>query len=97
MTSMYLSSDAKLWWSTRVGGDKESSKPQITTWEILKKKIKEQVLPSNSSWMAQESLKHLKQMGVVREYVKEFNSLMLEIKNTSNDDKMFNFISGLQD
>ncbi|RVW81922.1 putative mitochondrial protein [Vitis vinifera] len=32
----------------------------------------------------------------VREYVKEFSSLMLDIKNMSEEDKLFNFMSGLQ-
>ncbi|RVW58435.1 hypothetical protein CK203_114986 [Vitis vinifera] len=34
--------------------------------------------------------------GSVREYVKEFSSLMLDIKNMSEEDKLFNFMSGLQ-
>ena len=96
ITSMYLTGDAKLWWRTRVEDDKESGRPQITTWETLKKEIKDQFLPSNASWMARESLKRLKQMGTVRDYVKDFSSLMLDIKNMSNDDKLFNFMSGLQ-
>ena len=32
----------------------------------------------------------------MRNYVKEFSSLMLNIRNISNEDKLFNFISGLQ-
>ena len=32
----------------------------------------------------------------MREYVKTFSSLMLDIKNMSEEDKLFNFISGLQ-
>ena len=96
ITSMYLTGDAKLWWRTRVEDDKESGRPQITTWETLKKEIKDQFLPSNVSWMARESLKRLKQMGTVRDYVKDLSSLMLDIKNMSDDDKLFNFMYGLQ-
>ena len=48
ITSMYLSGDAKLWWHTRMGDDAESGKPQITTWETLKRELKEQFLPTNS-------------------------------------------------
>ena len=33
---------------------------------------------------------------MVRDYVKEFSSLMLDVKNMSEDDKLFNFFSGLQ-
>lgn len=32
----------------------------------------------------------------MRYYVKKFSSLLLDIKNMSNEDKLFNFISGLQ-
>ena len=71
--------------------DKKSSRTQITTWEILKKEIKEHFLPR----MARESSNRLKHTGAVREYVKEFSSLMLDIKNMF-DDKLFNFMSGLQ-
>ena len=41
-------------------------------------------------------LKRLRHTGSVRDYVNEFNSLMLDIKNMSEEDKHFNFMSGLQ-
>lgn len=93
ITSMYLFGDAKLWWRTRMGDDAESGRPEITTWETLKRELKEQFLPSNSTWLARESLKRLKHTGSVRDYVKEFSSLMLDIRNMSDEDKLFNFIS----
>ena len=94
ITSMYLSGDAKLWWQTREKDEKEPGKAQITTWETLKKEIKDQFFPSTASWMARESLKGLKKRGTVRDYVKDFSSLMLNI-NVFDDDKLFDFMSGL--
>ena len=47
--------------------------------------------------MARESLKKLKQTGSVREYVKEFSSLILDIKDMSEFDKLFNFMFELQE
>ncbi|WKA05087.1 hypothetical protein VitviT2T_023072 [Vitis vinifera] len=96
ITSMYLTGDAKLWWRTKVEDDAESERPQITTRETLKKELKDQFLPTNTAWVAREALKRLRHTGSVREYVKEFNSLMLDIKNMSEKDKLFNFMSGLQ-
>ena len=96
ITSMYLFGDAQLWWRTRMGDDAESGRPQITIWETLKRELKEQFLPTNSVWLARESLKRLKHMGSMREYVKEFSSIMLDIRNMSNENKLFNFNSGLQ-
>ena len=97
ITGMYLMGDAKLWWRTRLKGDAESGRPQISTWETLKRELKEQFLPTNAAWLARESLRILKQTGTVRDYVKEFSSLMLDIKNMSEEDKLFNFVSGLQE
>ena len=96
ITGMYLMGDAKLWWKTRLEGDAESGRPQISTWETLKRELKEQFLPTNAAWLAWESLQRLKQTGTVRDYVKEFSSLMMDIKNMSEEDKLFNFVSGLQ-
>ncbi|RVW15655.1 hypothetical protein CK203_075362 [Vitis vinifera] len=93
---MYLTGDAKLWWRTRMEDDAESGRPQITTWETLKKELKDQFLPTNTAWVAREALKRLRHTESVREYVKEFSSLMLDIKNMSEEDKLFNFMSGLQ-
>ena len=76
--------------------DAESGMPQITTWETLKKELKDQFLSTNTMWVAREALKRLRHTGSVREYVKEFSSLMLDIKNMSEEDKLFNFMLGLQ-
>ena len=46
--------------------------------------------------MAREALKRLRHTGSVKDYVKEFSSLMLDIKNMSEEDKLFNFMSRLQ-
>ncbi|KAI9177286.1 hypothetical protein LWI28_013276 [Acer negundo] len=96
ITSMYLGRDAKLWWRTRLMDDLSAGKPKIETWESLKKELKDQFLPCNTSWLARENLKKLKQTGSVRDYVKEFSSLMLDIQNVLEEDKLFNFMSGLQ-
>ena len=46
--------------------------------------------------MAREALKRLRHIGSVKDYVKEVSSLMLDIKNMSEEGKLFNFMSGLQ-
>ena len=96
ITNMYLTGDAKLWWRTRMEDDAESGRPQITTWETLKKELKDHFFSTNTAWVVREALKRFRHTGSVREYVKEFSSLMLDIKNMSEEDKLFNFMSGLQ-
>ncbi|TXG47935.1 hypothetical protein EZV62_027229 [Acer yangbiense] len=64
ITSMYLSGDVKLWWRTRMADDLSAGRPSIVVWESLKKKLKDQFLPCNTSWLARENLKKLKQTGL---------------------------------
>ncbi|XP_059663503.1 uncharacterized protein LOC132309188 [Cornus florida] len=79
ITSMYLSGDAKLWWRTWTEDDVSAGRPRIKVWETLKKELKDQFLPLNTAWIARESLKKLKHIGTVHDYVKDFSSLMLDI------------------
>ena len=62
----------------------------------MKKELKDQFLPLNTVWMARDSLKKQKQTGSVRDCVKEFSSLILDIKDMSEVDKLLNFMSELQ-
>uniref|UniRef100_A0A803PL58 Uncharacterized protein n=1 Tax=Cannabis sativa TaxID=3483 RepID=A0A803PL58_CANSA len=96
ITSMYLYGDGKLWWRTRMEEDTRLGRPNIETWDVLKKELKDQFLRGNTAWIAPESLKKLKHTGSVRAYAKEYSSLLLDIKNMSEEDKMFNFLSGLK-
>lgn len=96
IASMYLVGDAKLWWQSRLKEDAEAQRQPIKSRESLKGELKGQFLLGNARWIAWENLKKLEQTGSVRDYVKEFSSLMLDIKNMSDEDKLFNFISGLQ-
>ena len=76
--------------------DADVGKGKIDSWEALKKELKDQFLPTNTAWVVRDSLKKLKQTSIVREYVKTFSSLILDIKNMSEEDKLFNFMFGLQ-
>ena len=96
ITSMYLSGDAKLWCRTYVEDYTNAGRVKIDSWEALKKELKDQFLPTNTVWVAKDSLKKLKHTGTMREYFKTFNSLMLDILNMSEKDKPFNFKSSLQ-
>lgn len=64
--------------------------------ETLKKELKGQFLPLNTTWMAQESLKSLKQTNTIRDYVKELNSLILDITDMLKVDKLFNSMFEIQ-
>ena len=74
----------------RTGDDK------VKTWDDLSKELRTQFLPTNTAWVARDSLRRLRHTDIVREYVKSFNSLMLEINDMAEEDRLYNFLSGLQ-
>ncbi|KAH0751965.1 hypothetical protein KY290_006553 [Solanum tuberosum] len=74
--------------------DVSAGRPRIDTWTKLMKEMRDQFLPSNVLWLARDKLKRLRQNGSARDYIKEFTSVMLDIQNMSDEDKLHNFISG---
>jgi len=74
----------------------DSRRPKVLSWEALRKELNDQFLPCNTAWVARDYLKKLKHTTSVREYVKQFSSLMLDIKDMSEADKLYNFMIGLQ-
>lgn len=93
---MYLSDKAKIFWRTRFDEVVSLNLPQIETWEMLKKELKTQFLLSNSSWLARDELRRSKQSSTVRDYITDFSSLMLNIGNMVEEDKLHYFINGLK-
>lgn len=93
IASMYIGGNAKLWWQTRLDDDASFRRTPIQTWDALKKGLRDHFLPMNTACLARESLKKLKHTGSVRDYVKEFSSLMLEI-NKPEEDRYLIFCQG---
>ena len=92
---MHLIDNAKLWWRTKVQ-DIENGLCTIDSWENLKREFRDQFSPENVEHIAMEKLITLKQTGSIRDYVRQFSTLMLDIRGTSKKDNVFFFINGLQ-
>lgn len=56
----------------------------------------EQFLLGNKVWVARQALKKLKHTGILRGYVNDLTSLMLDIQDMFEEDKLCNFLIGLQ-
>ncbi|KAK0596651.1 hypothetical protein LWI29_017765 [Acer saccharum] len=69
----------------------------IRTWEEFKKELKRQFCPTNTEREARGHLRQLKQTGSIRDYVKEFTTLTLEIEDMSEKDSLFYFMDTLKD
>ncbi|RVX13467.1 hypothetical protein CK203_021102 [Vitis vinifera] len=57
---------------------------------------KAEFYPEDVAYLARKNMRRLKHTGSIREYVKEFSSLMLEIPNMTEEELLFNFMDNLQ-
>ncbi|TXG69042.1 hypothetical protein EZV62_003977 [Acer yangbiense] len=92
----FLRDAAQLWWRRKHGDTGKGINP-IHTWEDFKKELKRQLCPTNAEKEARGRLRRLKQTGSIRDYVKEFTTLSLEIEDMSEKDSLFYFMDGLKD
>ncbi|GKB11493.1 putative retrotransposon gag domain, aspartic peptidase domain protein [Tanacetum coccineum] len=95
MATRYLKDTAMLWWR-RQYGDIERGTATIDTWAEFIADFKKQFYPENAKNKAKSRLHKLKQSRTIREYVKEFTILVLEILKLSDQDTLFYFLDGLQ-
>ncbi|KAA0038933.1 uncharacterized protein E5676_scaffold227G00720 [Cucumis melo var. makuwa] len=92
---MHLFKDAKLWWRSRYIDIQEERCP-IDIWDVLKKELRSQLFSENVEILARRKLRELKHNGNIREYVKQFARLMLDIRDMLEKDKVFCFVEGLK-
>ncbi|KAL0331208.1 UNVERIFIED_CONTAM: hypothetical protein Sangu_1666300 [Sesamum angustifolium] len=69
---------------------------RLDTWALLREAIREQFFPENVEYNARRALRKLEHTGSVRDYVKTFSALMLDIRDMSEKDKLFTFMEGLK-
>ena len=93
--TLYLTYNATLWWRRRFS-DIEKGTCIVDTWDAFKQEIKRKFYPEDVSYLARKNIKRLKHTSSIREYVKEFSMLMLEIPNMSEEKLLFNFMDNLQ-
>ena len=92
--TLYLIDNATLWWRRKFS-EMEKGTCIIDTWADFKREIKKQFYPKDVEYMARKKIKHLKHTGSIRDYVKEFSSLMLEAPGMDEKDLVFNFMDNL--
>ncbi|XP_070036452.1 uncharacterized protein [Nicotiana tomentosiformis] len=92
---MYLQDNAKLWWRVKYEAIK-AGEDALETWAELKVAICLQFFPENVEYNARRNLRELCQNKSVRDYVREFSTLMLNIRDIGDKDKLFTFLEGLK-
>jgi len=69
---------------------------EIRTWEAFKGELKKEFYPKNAEEVARKKLRGLKHTGSLKDYVREYFSLMLEIPDMPDKSRFLYFLDGLQ-
>ena len=96
IATLYLTDTTTLWWRWRFT-DMEKVICTVETWEDFKREIMRQFYPEDVAYLARKNMRHLKHTGSIRDYIKEFFLLMLEIHNMTEEDLLFNFMDNLEE
>ncbi|KAF2318954.1 hypothetical protein GH714_011953 [Hevea brasiliensis] len=92
---LFLAESAMVWWR-RTMLDMQKGTCCIKTWDEFKRELKKQFYPENAADEARAKLRRLTQKGTIREYVKEFSEVLLEIPEYPDQELLFFFKNGLQ-
>ena len=93
--TLYLTDNATLWWRRRFL-EIEKGTCTIDTCADFKREIKKHFYPEDVEYLARKKIKYLKHTGSIRDYVKEFSSLMLEALGMNEKTLLFEFMDNLQ-
>ncbi|KAF7821490.1 Transposon Ty3-I Gag-Pol polyprotein [Senna tora] len=93
--TLYLDDTARMWWRGRQG-DVEKGTCTINTWVEFKKELKQQFYLVNVEEEARAKLRRLQHKGTIRDYVKDFTEVLLEIPDYPDKEAFFAFVDGLQ-
>ncbi|KAA0066321.1 uncharacterized protein E6C27_scaffold21G003810 [Cucumis melo var. makuwa] len=75
----------------------EEAKVTLATMHLSEdRELRSQFFPENVEILARRKLRDLRHTGEIREYVKQFAGLMLDIRDMSEKDKVFYFFEGLK-
>uniref|UniRef100_A0A803N0S9 Retrotransposon gag domain-containing protein n=1 Tax=Chenopodium quinoa TaxID=63459 RepID=A0A803N0S9_CHEQI len=95
VVTMYLGDDAILWWRRREQ-DIKSGSCSIRTWDQFKEDFKKQFRPHDAAKVSMMKLRELKHSSTIKEYIKQFTTLVLEVDDLPEATQRIYFIGGLQ-
>ncbi|XP_048136592.1 uncharacterized protein LOC125315480 [Rhodamnia argentea] len=91
--AMYLHGNVLLWWRNRKA-DREAE--PIVTWESFETEFRKQFYPTYAEEEARDEPRRLEQTGKIREYIRKFCELKLQIPSPSENEAYYRFIGGLK-
>ncbi|KAF3781173.1 hypothetical protein EJ110_NYTH34457 [Nymphaea thermarum] len=94
-TTMLLEGDVVAWWRRKMF-DVENGDCMIATFDDFRKQLKGYFMPVDAERQTYRMGVNLRQTGSLREYVRAYQELMLDVPKMPKKDKLNWFITGLQ-
>jgi Retrotransposon gag protein len=94
----FFKDNAVLWWRSFVGARLAANNNQATliTWDEFTTATRAQFRPINAERVAREKLMSLKQTGSVFTYTHQFRTILLELPDMAEADRLFAYVRGLK-
>jgi hypothetical protein len=94
LTQSYLKGYAATWWRTL---RQEEGKNHGYTWELFKERLESEFVPRNSNYISRCKLRDLVNVTNenLKQYVRAYSKLMLEIQHMHELDRVCQFVMGL--
>ncbi len=95
LAQSYLKGYVVTWWKTV---KQEKGKNHGYTWEFFKERVKFEFIPTNFDYISRRKIRDLVNAtnDNLRQYVKAYFELMLEIRHMHEMDRVYQFVMGLQ-
>uniref|UniRef100_A0A5K1DQJ1 Ty3 transposon capsid-like protein domain-containing protein n=2 Tax=Nymphaea colorata TaxID=210225 RepID=A0A5K1DQJ1_9MAGN len=93
--AMLLEGDVVAWWRWKML-DIENGHCTITTFDVFRKQLKGYFMPVNAERHVYRLVANLKQTGALRDYIRSYQKVMLDVPMMTEKDKLHWFIIGLQ-
>ena len=85
-----------MWWRRKLDQMEQGVGFDITTWKEQKEALQVHFSPQDETWDVRSVIKYIKQTGGLQQYQSEFHSIILELSDMIERDKVFNFTIGFK-
>jgi hypothetical protein len=83
-------------WFRTASGEEVPQELRVTTWERFVREIRQNFCPTNRTKLARDKLVNMRQTGNLREYIRDFRTLILDIPGMNEEEKLDRFVRGLK-
>ena len=91
-----LRENAMVWWRNHMHTCRVSGRTPISTWDAFKFALEQQFKPINTTILARDKLRVYIQTKSVQQYIREFQTILLDIPDMSELERFYHFLQGLK-